>query len=69
MPCLTLGVIVVANTSLNVGIHTLVKDLHAGSSALQWIVLPDPGVRSHTRIGAAGHEGGSVGIGQLPSAA
>src|SRR4051794_36872991 len=30
--------IVVANASLNVALPTLVKDLHASSSALQWIV-------------------------------
>ncbi|MDQ6613511.1 MAG: DHA2 family efflux MFS transporter permease subunit [Actinomycetota bacterium] len=36
--CLSLVMIVVANASLNVAIPTLVKDLHAGSSALQWIV-------------------------------
>src|SRR6266853_5777301 len=36
--CLSLVMIVVANTSLNVAIPTLVKDLHASSSSLQWIV-------------------------------
>src|SRR3989440_12928290 len=36
--CLSLVMIVVANASLNVALPTLVKDLHAGSSALQWIV-------------------------------
>jgi EmrB/QacA subfamily drug resistance transporter len=36
--CLSLVMIVVANTSLNVALPTLVKDLHAGSSGLQWIV-------------------------------
>src|SRR5579859_7586660 len=36
--CLSLVMIVVANTSLNVAIPTLVKDLHASSSALQWVV-------------------------------
>ena len=30
--------IVVANASLNVALPTLVRDLHAGSSSLQWIV-------------------------------
>jgi EmrB/QacA subfamily drug resistance transporter len=30
--------IVVANTSLNVALPTLVKDLHAGASSLQWVV-------------------------------
>src|SRR5438067_13936435 len=36
--CLSLVMIVVANASLNVALPTLVKDLHASSSALQWIV-------------------------------
>ena len=36
--CLSLVMIVVANTSLYVALPTLVKDLHAGSSGLQWIV-------------------------------
>jgi EmrB/QacA subfamily drug resistance transporter len=36
--CLSLVMIVVANTSLNVALPTLVKDLHASSSSLQWIV-------------------------------
>ena len=36
--CLSLVMIVVANTSLNVALPTLAADLHAGSSALQWIV-------------------------------
>src|SRR4051812_29035064 len=36
--CLSLVMIVVANSSLNVALPTLVKDLHASSSALQWIV-------------------------------
>jgi EmrB/QacA subfamily drug resistance transporter len=36
--CLSLVMIVVANASLNVALPTLVKDLHAGSSSLQWIV-------------------------------
>src|SRR5438270_13169588 len=36
--CLSLVMIVVANASLNVALPTLVRDLHASSSALQWIV-------------------------------
>src|SRR5437762_12548916 len=36
--CLSLVMVVVANASLNVALPTLVKDLHAGSSSLQWIV-------------------------------
>jgi EmrB/QacA subfamily drug resistance transporter len=36
--CISLVMIVVANSSLNVALPTLVKDLHAGSSSLQWIV-------------------------------
>jgi EmrB/QacA subfamily drug resistance transporter len=36
--CLSLVMIVVANASLNVALPTLVTDLHAGSSSLQWIV-------------------------------
>jgi EmrB/QacA subfamily drug resistance transporter len=36
--CVSLVMIVVANASLNVALPTLVKDLHAGSSSLQWIV-------------------------------
>jgi EmrB/QacA subfamily drug resistance transporter len=36
--CLSLVMIVVANASLNVALPTLVNDLHAGSSSLQWIV-------------------------------
>ena len=36
--CLSLVMIVVANASLNVALPTLVRDLHAGSSSLQWIV-------------------------------
>ncbi len=36
--CLSLVMIVVANASLNVALPTLTKELHAGSSALQWIV-------------------------------
>jgi EmrB/QacA subfamily drug resistance transporter len=36
--CLSLVLIVVANASLNVALPTLVRDLHATSSSLQWIV-------------------------------
>src|SRR5438105_2212126 len=36
--CLSLVMVVVANASLNVALPTLVRDLHASSSALQWIV-------------------------------
>jgi EmrB/QacA subfamily drug resistance transporter len=36
--CLSLLTIVVANASLNVALPTLVEDLHAGASSLQWIV-------------------------------
>src|SRR6266700_3036186 len=36
--CVSLVMIVVANASLNVALPTLVKDLHAGASSLQWIV-------------------------------
>jgi EmrB/QacA subfamily drug resistance transporter len=36
--CLSLVLIVVANASLNVALPTLVRDLDAGSSSLQWIV-------------------------------
>ena len=36
--CLSLVMIVVANASLNVALPTLVKDLHANASSLQWIV-------------------------------
>jgi EmrB/QacA subfamily drug resistance transporter len=36
--CLSLVIIVAANTSLNVALPTLVKDLHASGSALQWVV-------------------------------
>src|SRR3954454_15451486 len=36
--CLSLVMIVVANASLNVALPTLVQELHAGSSYLQWIV-------------------------------
>jgi MFS transporter, DHA2 family, integral membrane protein len=36
--CLSLVMIVVANVSLNVALPTLARDLHAGSSALQWVV-------------------------------
>jgi EmrB/QacA subfamily drug resistance transporter len=36
--CLSLVMIVVANASLNVALPTLVRDLHASASGLQWIV-------------------------------
>lgn len=36
--CMSLVMIVVANASLNVALPTLTRDLHAGSSSLQWIV-------------------------------
>ena len=36
--CLSLMVIGVDNTILNVALPTLVKDLHASTSQLQWIV-------------------------------
>ena len=36
--CLSLVMIVMANSSLNVALPTLATDLHAGSSSLQWIV-------------------------------
>jgi MFS family permease len=36
--CLSLVMIVAANASLNVAIPTLVRDLHASSSDLQWVV-------------------------------
>src|SRR5947209_666997 len=36
--CVSLVMIVVANASLNVALPTLVKDLHASTSSLQWIV-------------------------------
>ena len=36
--CLSLVMIVAANASLNVALPTLVKDLHASASSLQWIV-------------------------------
>ncbi len=36
--CVSLVMIVVANASLNVALPTLMKDLHAGSSSVQWIV-------------------------------
>ncbi len=38
MLCLSLVMIVIANASLNVALPTLVHDLHASESALQWIV-------------------------------
>src|SRR5437870_11424923 len=36
--CLSLVMVVVANASLNVALPTLVNDLHASASSLQWIV-------------------------------
>jgi EmrB/QacA subfamily drug resistance transporter len=36
--CVSLVMIVVANSSLNVALPTLVEDLHASASSLQWIV-------------------------------
>src|ERR1700738_431894 len=36
--CLSLVMIVVANASLNVALPTLMKDLRAGPSSVQWIV-------------------------------
>jgi EmrB/QacA subfamily drug resistance transporter len=36
--CVSLVMIVAANTSLNVALPTLVKDLHASASDLQWVV-------------------------------
>src|SRR5437588_7748519 len=36
--CLSLVMVVVANASLNVALPTLVRDLHASASGLQWIV-------------------------------
>jgi len=36
--CLSLVIVVVGNTVLNVAIPTLVRDLHASDSALQWVV-------------------------------
>ncbi|MCU1426096.1 MAG: drug resistance transporter, EmrB/QacA subfamily [Actinomycetia bacterium] len=36
--CVSLVMIVVANASLNVALPTLVRDLHASASSLQWIV-------------------------------
>jgi EmrB/QacA subfamily drug resistance transporter len=36
--CISLVMIVMANSSLNVALPTLANDLHAGSSSLQWIV-------------------------------
>src|SRR5207237_4424936 len=36
--CLSLLMIVAANTSLNVALPTLVRDLHASGSDLQWVV-------------------------------
>src|SRR5437762_2530815 len=36
--CISLSVIGIDNTILNVALPTLVRDLHASTSALQWIV-------------------------------
>jgi EmrB/QacA subfamily drug resistance transporter len=36
--CLSLVIVVVGNTVLNVALPTLVRDLHASNSALQWVV-------------------------------
>src|ERR1700676_5717164 len=36
--CLSLVMIVAASTSLNVALPTLVRDLHASASDLQWVV-------------------------------
>jgi len=36
--CLSLVIVVVGNTVLNVAIPTLVRELHASNSALQWVV-------------------------------
>ena len=36
--CLSLVIVVVGNTVLNVALPTLVKDLHASNSELQWVV-------------------------------
>src|SRR5437868_14814447 len=36
--CVSLVMIVVANASLNVALPTLVRDLHASTASLQWIV-------------------------------
>src|SRR5207245_6648240 len=36
--CVSLSVIGIDNTILNVALPTLVRDLHASTSALQWIV-------------------------------
>src|SRR5215213_11972900 len=36
--CVSLVMVVVANASLNVALPTLVRDLHASTSSLQWIV-------------------------------
>src|SRR3954447_9208274 len=36
--CVSLVMIVVANASLNVALPTLVRELHASASSLQWIV-------------------------------
>src|SRR5207248_2467455 len=36
--CLSLVIVVVGNTVLNVALPTLVRELHASNSALQWVV-------------------------------
>src|SRR5438105_9597369 len=36
--CMSLVIVVVGNTVLNVALPTLVKELHASNSALQWVV-------------------------------
>src|SRR3954465_8600962 len=38
--CLSLLMVVVGNTALNVAIPTLVRDIHATDTQLQWIVDP-----------------------------
>src|SRR5436305_14624469 len=39
--CLSLLMVVVGNTALNVAIPTLVRDIHATDTQLQWIVVAD----------------------------
>ena len=36
--CLSLLIVVVGNTVLNVAIPTLIRELHASTTQLQWIV-------------------------------
>src|SRR5215210_2852213 len=36
--CLSLVIVVVGNTVLNIALPTLVRELHASNSALQWVV-------------------------------